>query len=61
MVRNELFANTSFIGTNYTNIVFANRFLNTMYVRKYIRSFKNCAIFSQALCEIFFKITWNTL
>ncbi len=30
MVRNELFANPSLIGTNYTNIVFANGFLNTI-------------------------------
>ncbi len=30
IVRNELFANPLFIGTNYTNIVFANGFLNTM-------------------------------
>ncbi len=31
MVRNKLFANLSFISTNYTNIVFANPFANKMF------------------------------
>ncbi len=35
MVRSKLFVNPSFIGTNYTNVVFTNLFANRMFASIY--------------------------
>ncbi len=50
MVRNELFVNPPFIGTDYMNIVFANPFANKMFASVYsvLRKYNANASFGPA-------------